>query len=457
MKKRALDLDMRNNAGFTALLLAIQNDRFLNAYILIKHGECSTTLKDNEKRLNAIEWLLNRIETNKDILLNRSQANSNHPTHPEELVAQRIFSNRQNLISSSSFTGNYDSFSSKILQQKAATQTKQRKSLMIDLKLATNYNASLHTARTGKNNNQYFNITNACEHTPKTNYSIDHHSSHFMPVVPILKMTNSGTNIKNAAISNNRSCVEKPPKISTVLNTVLIKSFVIEADKANELNENVTSNDLSVYENLSLKEIVKKLYDTLFERMKQVNKPKRKAANGALDGNPSTNNNRSQSIDYTNQSNRSDSLPAVKSKGKKIRRSIKEETNQVIEEPRLSQADLIKSSMNFSSSSKIELSLDKEIFELEQMRQTPKLLALQKPSSKKRSNKSMKESIHGLLDMYEAELLMGAVIKPNVSDSFEENWSSEVIDNDQNTHIAPLASMSRANNVKSTVSVANFK
>jgi ankyrin repeat protein len=70
MKERGIDLDMRNKSGFTALLLAIQSDRFLNAYILLKHGQCSTTLKDNDRRLNAIEWLLNRIEVNKDILLN---------------------------------------------------------------------------------------------------------------------------------------------------------------------------------------------------------------------------------------------------------------------------------------------------------------------------------------------------------------------------------------------------
>lgn len=77
MKEKGLDLDKRNYAGSTALLLAIQNDRFLNAYILLKSGDCSTTVKDNDKRLNAIEWLLNRIESNKDFFLNKNPQEQN--------------------------------------------------------------------------------------------------------------------------------------------------------------------------------------------------------------------------------------------------------------------------------------------------------------------------------------------------------------------------------------------
>lgn len=38
MKERHIELDHRNNSGYSALLLAIQNDKFLNAYTLIKDG-----------------------------------------------------------------------------------------------------------------------------------------------------------------------------------------------------------------------------------------------------------------------------------------------------------------------------------------------------------------------------------------------------------------------------------
>jgi ankyrin repeat protein len=75
MKEKSVELDHRNNAGFTALLLALQNDRFLNAYVLVKNGKSSTSMKDNEKRMNAIEWLIHRLEANKNVLLNENSKN----------------------------------------------------------------------------------------------------------------------------------------------------------------------------------------------------------------------------------------------------------------------------------------------------------------------------------------------------------------------------------------------
>jgi ankyrin repeat protein len=94
MKEKGIEMDQRNNGGYTALLLAVQNDRFLNAFILLKYGQCSTTIKDNEKRLNAIEWLLNRIESNKDILLNnhdKTSSNNNHASNNIEGATGSFF------------------------------------------------------------------------------------------------------------------------------------------------------------------------------------------------------------------------------------------------------------------------------------------------------------------------------------------------------------------------------
>ena len=88
MHERKIELDQRNNAGYSALLLSLKYDRFLNAYTLItgdggkddgNHGNryqelqyqqgpgCSISLKDDEKHMNALEWLLVRIEANRHV------------------------------------------------------------------------------------------------------------------------------------------------------------------------------------------------------------------------------------------------------------------------------------------------------------------------------------------------------------------------------------------------------
>ena len=83
MSTRKMDLDIRNKAGYSALLLAIQNDRYLNAYSLVKQGKASTSLQDNEKFKNSLEWLLERIRINKNFILanQRKSSRDNYSTN----------------------------------------------------------------------------------------------------------------------------------------------------------------------------------------------------------------------------------------------------------------------------------------------------------------------------------------------------------------------------------------
>ena len=54
--KFALDIDTRNNLGYTALLLACRNGHFVSAYHLLVKGNASPSLRDGETFLNALEW-----------------------------------------------------------------------------------------------------------------------------------------------------------------------------------------------------------------------------------------------------------------------------------------------------------------------------------------------------------------------------------------------------------------
>ena len=77
MKVRYIDLDQRNKCGYTALLLAIKNDKYLTAYALVKDPTTSPALRDNEKYMNAIEWLSSRINANRDLILNTNLTSKN--------------------------------------------------------------------------------------------------------------------------------------------------------------------------------------------------------------------------------------------------------------------------------------------------------------------------------------------------------------------------------------------
>lgn len=54
--KFGLDVDTRNNLGYTALLLACRNGHFVSAYHLLTIGGASPSLRDGETYLNASEW-----------------------------------------------------------------------------------------------------------------------------------------------------------------------------------------------------------------------------------------------------------------------------------------------------------------------------------------------------------------------------------------------------------------
>ncbi len=96
MKARKIDIDIRNLAGYSALLLAIQSDNYLNAYILLKYGQSSPSLQDNEKYFNALEWLMERIRVNKKTLCGDISRNSMYPYELSQLgySNQREYSNK---------------------------------------------------------------------------------------------------------------------------------------------------------------------------------------------------------------------------------------------------------------------------------------------------------------------------------------------------------------------------
>lgn len=75
MLAKRIDVDQRNIKGNTALLLAIQNEKFMNALVLIQHGQASPYFKDDEKFFNALEWLLFKFNA-----LSHTNQPHQHPT-----------------------------------------------------------------------------------------------------------------------------------------------------------------------------------------------------------------------------------------------------------------------------------------------------------------------------------------------------------------------------------------
>ncbi len=96
MHARKIDMDMRNLAGYSALLLAIQSDNYLNAYVLIKCGHSSPSLQDNEKYFNALEWLMERIRVNKENLCSEPSRSSLYRYEVSEMgfSTRREYSNK---------------------------------------------------------------------------------------------------------------------------------------------------------------------------------------------------------------------------------------------------------------------------------------------------------------------------------------------------------------------------
>lgn len=172
MMDRYVELDQRNTLGYTALLMSLKNDKFANAYVLLKHGGhgVSTSARDHEKCLNAIEWLISRVNTNKDtFLLNSSSEDFN-------------FKN--------SFCCSF-----------VSTESNQSR----PSKHATAANRHPTSTKSWyKSFNQYFQSDKMCDHVVNPNFSVEHHRSHYMPLILTPRVsTQTATGAANADNKNN--------------------------------------------------------------------------------------------------------------------------------------------------------------------------------------------------------------------------------------------------------------
>jgi hypothetical protein len=252
MVDRRLELDQRNLSGYSALLLAIKNDKYLNAYELIKDGLSSASLQDYETASNALEWLLARIKVNKDSILASSTAVEN-PTNGRSLKAflSDGIESKLSFQSNKTTSTNYSDYRKRSNHSSCSNNSKLGSIAPISYK--TWYNS----------NNQYYLGNNQCDHVNNPNYSTEHHKSRFVPLILTprkvsfhLKFNPVDQNNKN---SNNNT------------NLTLTKS--VESFNSNEIREfNKLNNDddsKSINEQSTLKDIVQKLYQKIFQVMSQ--------------------------------------------------------------------------------------------------------------------------------------------------------------------------------------------
>ena len=78
--KFGLDIDTRNNMGYTALLLACKNGHYASAHELLVTGRACPTLRDNEVYLNASEWVQKSAELNRSFENRRFPVSASAPT-----------------------------------------------------------------------------------------------------------------------------------------------------------------------------------------------------------------------------------------------------------------------------------------------------------------------------------------------------------------------------------------
>lgn len=89
--KFGLDVDTRNNLGYTALLLACRNGHFVSAYYLLSKGCASPSLRDGETYLNAAEWT-QKSSRNTQLSFRRLLTTSSAPAFSREsTMYQRAF------------------------------------------------------------------------------------------------------------------------------------------------------------------------------------------------------------------------------------------------------------------------------------------------------------------------------------------------------------------------------
>ena len=299
MNLRKIEIDQRNNLGYTALLLALKNDKYLSAYYLIKDGLASTYLKDNEHCMNAIEWLFSRINFNKEKILNN------------------------NLESNS-----YLSF--------------------------TRVHSSVPNCKTWYGtHNQYF-MNNMCEHVNKVNLSTDHSKSRYIPLV----FKNKTLNLENIQTIKTRNEFLRFKSMESLSD----KSSLISSEYSEDLDESLTQ-----------KEIVQKLYELIFKRMSHSVKSTQSKLE-KLETEAKKKSQRRQSL--TNRQ-RSHSIKPNEIKLEEIKEKLEKKPDVPEAIP------------------------DSNIFDLEELRYTPKLIAF---TERKNDCLSSKEMVRKIFDLYDSSL-----------------------------------------------------
>ncbi|XP_013413506.1 ankyrin repeat domain-containing protein 27 [Lingula anatina] len=75
LNRYGLPIDIRNNLGYTALLLAAKHGHYVSAHILLKEGGAASKLRDNEYFLNASEWARRSYELRASAIKLHAQKN----------------------------------------------------------------------------------------------------------------------------------------------------------------------------------------------------------------------------------------------------------------------------------------------------------------------------------------------------------------------------------------------
>jgi len=433
MKERYIELDQRNKSGYTALLLAIKNDKFLTAYVLIKETQTSPALRDNEKYLNAIEWLSNRINANRELILNTNLTNKNI----KELTLTQL--NLNSMSHTNLTTINDSSIGSSSSEESvsngggassvAGSSTKYSStSFRYNSNNNTNNNPKLGASFRHKKpqqpqnlnyktwyvqSNPYFENNLSCDHTDNPNFSVEHNKSRFIPLI----LTPRNFGFKFGINFNEKSYGLKN-----------------ENEPLDQSTENLLGVD-DLDEKSTLKEIVEKLYEAIYYKMSEATAIK------------SVNNNSTEKIEAEQKLN--DALSKKKigrkvSNAKPVGATVSRKLSVINKETIDEKSDLVRQQQQQQQRQDAKaLNLDTaNIFDLEAMRQTPKLLALQPL----RPRVSVKESMHSIFDMYDSASASRNDLF-GLSDSIKLKRSRSTILNKEKSNVSQ-GSAKNANRVK---------
>ena len=222
-----------------------------------------------------------------------------------------------------------------------------------------NSNESLNYKTWYNNNNQYFQTDNMCEHNESPNYSTDYQKSRFMPLILRPRI--------NSSVVHNSSSQIITPRYLPILGAGSHESSNHSSSKENLID---------LEENIDLKELVQKLYETIYFKMSE-----------------SYNKSKQAQITQTILENEKQLKQLGKNKARAP--SIIKENKQLLAKT------VMTGNNNNNNTTKIDEDIktnkiDTNIFNLDSMRQTPKLVALL-PVFKQ----STKEAVHSMLDMYD--------------------------------------------------------